>query len=159
MPKDFWEQYFEHIRSKYVRPSISRPRLSQIRSFELRRRSKSDKFFSLKFDATKFHVSKKFAQNYLLIVCQKFCNKNNVTRFGKFFKVLGKFLRVYLVFGKILILLQQKRYTIGHVFIVVDGPIFKIIQPSGHTEFTNMRSHDYLPNYISFFDHFLGKNV
>ena len=39
------------------------------------------------------------------------------------FKVLGNFLRVYLVFGKIMILLWQKCFTIGQVFIAVDGQI------------------------------------
>ena len=42
------------------------------------------------------------------------------------FFILGKFLKVYLVFGKILILLWQICYAIGQVFIiVVDGQIFK----------------------------------
>ena len=52
----------------------------------------------------------------------------SVTRFGKILplwhnlKVLGKFLRVYLVFAKMLILLWQKCYAIGQVLIVVDSP-------------------------------------
>ena len=38
---------------------------------------------------------------------------------GTILKVLGKFLRVYLVFGKMLILLWQKCNDIGQVFMVV----------------------------------------
>ena len=41
--------------------------------------------------------------------------------FDTILKVLGKCLRVYLVFSEILILLWQKWITIGQVFIVVDG--------------------------------------
>ena len=45
--------------------------------------------------------------------------------FGTILKALGKFLMVYLVFGKILIILWQKCFNIGQVFIVVDGQILK----------------------------------
>ena len=54
-----------------------------------------------------------------------------MTRFGEIsplwlnFKSLGQFIRVYLVFGKILILLYQKCFSIWHVFIVVHGPILE----------------------------------
>ena len=43
--------------------------------------------------------------------------------FGTILKVLGKILRDYLIFGKILILLWQKCFTIGQVLVVVDGKI------------------------------------
>ena len=49
------------------------------------------------------------------------CTGISVTRFGIILKVLGNFLRVYLVFGDNLILLWQKCYEIGQVFIPVDG--------------------------------------
>ena len=47
----------------------------------------------------------------------KFCH------FGIISKVLGNFLRVYLVFGKLFILLWQNYYAIGQFFIVVDSHI------------------------------------
>ena len=43
--------------------------------------------------------------------------------FGTILKVLGKFLWVYLVFGKFLSYCSKNVFTIGHVFIVVDKPI------------------------------------
>ena len=43
--------------------------------------------------------------------------------FGTILKVLGAFLMAQLVFGKILMLLLLKFFTIGQVFIVVDGQI------------------------------------
>ena len=43
------------------------------------------------------------------------------------FRHFGKILMVYLVFGKILILLWQKRFTIGQVFIVVNGQTLNTI--------------------------------
>ena len=43
---------------------------------------------------------------------------------GTILKVYVKFLRVYLVFGNMFILLWQKCYAIEQVFIVVDGQIF-----------------------------------
>ena len=48
----------------------------------------------------------------------------SVTRFGKI-SPLWHNLRVYLVFGNFLILMLQINFTIGHVFIVVNGPILK----------------------------------
>ena len=39
-------------------------------------------------------------------------------RFGKIFKVLDNFLRVYLLFGKLLHRIWQILYAIGQVFIV-----------------------------------------
>ena len=36
--------------------------------------------------------------------------------FGTILKVLGKFLKVYLVFGKLLIFIWRKCYAIGQVF-------------------------------------------
>ena len=42
---------------------------------------------------------------------------------GTILKVLGNFLWVYLVFGEMFILLWQKCYAIGQVFIVVDSHI------------------------------------
>ena len=54
----------------------------------------------------------------------------SVTRFCEIsplwhnFKVLGKFLCVYLVFGKMLILHWQKCHAIGQICIAVDGQIF-----------------------------------
>ena len=47
------------------------------------------------------------------------------------FKNLGHILRVYLVFGKKLILLWQKCFTLGHIFI---AKYYKIIYPSGHSD-------------------------
>ena len=55
----------------------------------------------------------------------------SVTRFGEIsplwhnLKVLGKFLKVYFVFCKFLILLWQKCYTIGQVFMVPESYILK----------------------------------
>ena len=52
---------------------------------------------------------------------------SSVTRFGEIsplwhdYKIIGQFFKVYLVFGKMLILLWQKCYAIGQVFIVVDS--------------------------------------
>ena len=43
--------------------------------------------------------------------------------FGTILKVLGKIVRVYLVFGKILIVLWQKCFIIWQTFIIVDGQI------------------------------------
>ena len=43
--------------------------------------------------------------------------------FGTILKVLGKILRDYFVFDKILILLCQKCFTIGQLFVVGDGQI------------------------------------
>ena len=48
----------------------------------------------------------------------------NLYQFGSILKFLGKILRVYLVFGKMLILLRLNCLTIGQVFIVADGQIF-----------------------------------
>ena len=51
-----------------------------------------------------------------------------MTKFGHFgtiLKVFEKILRVYLVFGKILMLLWQKCYAIGQVFIVADEKIIE----------------------------------
>ena len=45
-------------------------------------------------------------------------------RLGTILKVLGKFLKVYLVFSKIFILPCQKCYAVGKVFIVVFGKLF-----------------------------------
>ena len=65
----------------------------------------------------------------------------SVTRFGEIsplwhnLKVLGKFLKVYFVFCKFLILLWQKCYTIGQVFMVPESYILKISLPFGHTAF------------------------
>ena len=42
---------------------------------------------------------------------------------GTILKVLVKFFRVCLVFGKIMILLWQKCFTIGQVLIAIDGQI------------------------------------
>ena len=42
---------------------------------------------------------------------------------GTILKVSGNILRVYLVFGKMLIQLRRKCFTIGQVFIVADGQI------------------------------------
>ena len=42
---------------------------------------------------------------------------------GTILKVLDKFLTVYLVFGKMLLLLWQRCYAIGQVFVVVDSYI------------------------------------
>ena len=43
-------------------------------------------------------------------------------------------MRVYLIFGEFLILLRQKCYVIGQVFIVGDGHDFLKKLPSGHTD-------------------------
>ena len=44
------------------------------------------------------------------------CTPNSVTRFGAILKVLGKFLKLYLVFVKILFLLWHKYYAIVQMF-------------------------------------------
>ena len=49
----------------------------------------------------------------------------NLQSLGQIFKVLGNFLRVYLLFRKLLDRLWQIYYTIGQVFIVVNGQIMK----------------------------------
>ena len=46
---------------------------------------------------------------------------------GTILKVLGKFLMVYLVFGKILFPLWKTCFTFGQVFIVVNGQMCNII--------------------------------
>ena len=74
----------------------------------------------------------KFASS--IVNYEKICKKTTLTwcfnhfqcdqkfhHFGTILKVLGKFLRDYLVFGNFLILPWQKCYAIGQVFIVVDG--------------------------------------
>ena len=43
--------------------------------------------------------------------------------FGTILKVLGKYLKVYLVLGNVLLLFKQKCFTIGQVFIIVDGQV------------------------------------
>ena len=47
--------------------------------------------------------------------------------FGKIFNAFGNFLRVYLVFGKILDQLCQILYTTGQIFIDVNGQMLQII--------------------------------
>ena len=49
----------------------------------------------------------------------------SVTRFGKIFKVLGNFSRVYLLFGKIVNPLWQILYTFGQIFIDVNDQMLK----------------------------------
>ena len=57
----------------------------------------------------------------------KFCH------FVEILKVLSKYIRIHLVFGKILNILGLFCYVIGQSFIVVNGQILKRIFPSGHT--------------------------
>ena len=52
---------------------------------------------------------------------------------------LGKFLRLYLVFGKILIPLWQKCYAIGQGFLLQMSKYYKLIQPSGYTGWKSRR--------------------
>ena len=57
-----------------------------------------------------------------------------MTKFGEMLLVFGKFLKVYLIFGKIETLLWQLFNVIGQKFIVIKGPnIVRIIWPFGHT--------------------------
>ena len=53
--------------------------------------------------------------------------------FGKFLKVFGNYLRVYLVFVKILNLLLQKMWF-GANFNCCKWPDIEIIKASGHTD-------------------------
>ena len=48
-----------------------------------------------------------------------------ISPFGKIFKVLDNFLRVYLLFGKILDRLWQMLHAIGQVFIDINGQMLK----------------------------------
>ena len=49
------------------------------------------------------------------------------------FKVCGSFLRVQLVFSKIMNLLWQTIFAFGEIFMVSNGQIFQKILQSGHT--------------------------
>ena len=51
----------------------------------------------------------------------------SVTRFGEIFKVLGNFLRVYFLLGKILDQLWQILYAIRKVYNDVNGQMLEII--------------------------------
>ena len=70
---------------------------------------------------------------HLIIIKFNLAVETSVTRFGeispfwKIFKVLGNFLRVYFLFGKILDRLMQILYAIGQVFIDVNGQMLEIM--------------------------------
>ena len=64
-----------------------------------------------------------FQKDFAFTSCPVWPDLAKFRHFGTILKVLGKFLRVCLVFGKILILLWKECYAIGQVFIVVDGHI------------------------------------
>ena len=75
------------------------------------------------FRSASRHSSSRFRRSRIMRSGSEWRDLTKLCHFGTIIKVLGKFLKVYLVFGKMLILLWQKCYAVGQVFIVVDSNI------------------------------------
>ena len=112
-------EYF--ILNKKSISSLSLSRLNLFLSFQLP--NQSIRFYSIIFKLTFYQSAFSYLAISLSLLNSVWPDLAKFCHFGTIVKVLGAFLKAHLLFGKILILLLLKCFTIGQVFIVVDGQI------------------------------------